>query len=169
MNLPTSFSELPVNIFVAGLCVGYLIGIIFCRKKSENTNSEDTKQSELQNEIPTHTVALIVNSSLKMGKGKIAAQCGHAIISLCKKANKNSKKLLKEWIEEGQDITLFTVNSSENFDDLMQMAEMESLNQCVIADAGRTQIKSGSLTVMGLGPADIETINRVVGQLPLYL
>jgi PTH2 family peptidyl-tRNA hydrolase len=37
----------------------------------------------------------------------------------------------------------------------------------VIADAGRTQIASGSLTVLGIGPGPASVVNRVTGTLRL--
>jgi peptidyl-tRNA hydrolase, PTH2 family len=37
----------------------------------------------------------------------------------------------------------------------------------VIADAGRTQIASGSLTVLGIGPAPKGVVDGVTGQLKL--
>jgi len=37
----------------------------------------------------------------------------------------------------------------------------------VIADAGRTQIASGSRTVLGIGPAPMSVVNQVTGDLKL--
>lgn len=37
----------------------------------------------------------------------------------------------------------------------------------VIADAGRTQIESGSLTVLGVGPAPKSVVDKITGGLKL--
>lgn len=48
-------------------------------------------------------------------------------------------------------------------------AQAISLGLCakIIHDAGRTQIASGSATVLGIGPAPKSMINQVTGELKL--
>ena len=62
-------------------------------------------------------MVLIVREDLKMGKGKIGAQCGHATIGVyktCSKYSKGSeywKKVLDKWNWEGSKKICLKVNS----------------------------------------------------------
>lgn len=47
-------------------------------------------------------VVLCVNDDLKMGKGKIAAQCGHAIMGLMQRVQKRAPQLLPQYEYFGQ-------------------------------------------------------------------
>lgn len=49
-----------------------------------------------------------------------------------------------------------------------QSAAKLGLLTSVIRDAGHTQVKAGSLTVMGVGPAPEELVDRATGHLKLY-
>lgn len=51
--------------------------------------------------------------------------------------------------------------------ELMNQAKQLGLTAEVVADAGRTQIESGSLTVLGIGPAPKNLVDRVTGGLKL--
>ena len=49
----------------------------------------------------------------------------------------------------------------------MVEAKAAGLPYVKVLDAGRTQIKAGSMTVVALGPAPIELIDSVAGKLKL--
>ena len=38
----------------------------------------------------------------------------------------------------------------------------------VVRDAGRTQIPTGTITVLGLGPAPLDIVHKITGHLKLY-
>lgn len=57
--------------------------------------------------------------------------------------------------------------SEEDLDTLQATAISLGLVAEVIADAGRTQIASGSHTVLGIGPGPASVINHVTGTLKL--
>jgi len=52
---------------------------------------------------------------------------------------------------------------------MVLQAQAMSLGVCarIIHDAGRTQIASGSATVLGVGPAPGSMINQITGELKL--
>lgn len=50
---------------------------------------------------------------------------------------------------------------------LMGVAHSLGITAEVVADAGRTQIEAGSLTVLGVGPAPKSMIDKVTGHLKL--
>ena len=100
--------------------------------------------------------------------GKIAAQCGHATLACYKyflEYAPNSP-ILKKWERGGQAKIALQVRSEDEL--LVMQAQAISLGLCtrVIQDAGRTQIASGSKTVLGvLGPKSV--VDGVTGHLKL--
>lgn len=74
---------------------------------------------------------------------------------------------LRQWDRLGQAKVALKVDSEEDM--LVLQAQAISLGLCakVIHDAGRTQIASGSATVLGIGPAPKSKIDEVTGQLKL--
>lgn len=48
-----------------------------------------------------YKLILVIRTDLKMGKGKVAAQCSHAAVAAYKAARKHPK-ILKAWEESGQ-------------------------------------------------------------------
>ncbi|KAG9023556.1 hypothetical protein FRB95_012912 [Tulasnella sp. JGI-2019a] len=112
-------------------------------------------------------LVLVVRSDLGMTKGKIAAQCGHATLACYKALEKTNPALLKHWEHIGQAKVALRCDSEDEL--LLLQATAQSLNLCarVIRDAGRTQIASGSQTVLGIGPGPVKLINQVTGKLKL--
>ena len=51
---------------------------------------------------------------------------------------------------------------------LKKQAEEIGLATVIIYDAGRTQVESGSATVLGIGPAPADIIDKITGHLKLY-
>ncbi|KAF3911441.1 hypothetical protein ABW20_dc0104602 [Dactylellina cionopaga] len=110
---------------------------------------------------------LCVRTDLGMTKGKIAAQCGHATLACYKTVTRHAPLLLKRWEYLGQAKIALKVDSEEEL--LMLQAQAMSLGLVakVIRDAGRTQIASGSATVLGIGPAPKSVVNQITGHLKL--
>jgi peptidyl-tRNA hydrolase len=101
--------------------------------------------------------------------GKIAAQCGHATLACYKVFLHKSPNspVLRRWERYGQAKVAVQVKSEDEL--LMLQAQAISLGVCaqVIHDAGRTQIASGSATVLGVGPAPKSVVDQVTGHLKL--
>ena len=51
---------------------------------------------------------------------------------------------------------------------LKKQAEEIGLAAVIIYDAGKTQVESGSATVLGIGPAPADIIDKITGHLKLY-
>ncbi|KAL2381216.1 hypothetical protein RJ035_006529 [Blastomyces gilchristii] len=104
----------------------------------------------------------------KERKSKIAAQCSHATLACYKHylTRAPDSPILKRWERGGQAKVALQVKSEEEL--LVLQAQAVSLGLCaqVIQDAGRTQIASGSRTVLGiLGPRGV--VDGVTGGLKL--
>lgn len=120
-------------------------------------------------------LVLVVRTDLGMTKGKIAAQCGHATLAcyktLSKAAAKNlnsaEARILKRWERNGQAKIAVQIKSQDDMMELMGRARSLGITAEVIADAGRTQIDPGSLTVLGVGPAPKSAVDQITGGLKL--
>ena len=141
-------------------------------------NEEDTPDSDDEGdgkELKTFDdrndevkLVLAVRTDLGMGKGKIAAQCGHATLACYKYlVDKTAGQgLLKRWEAGGQPKIAVQAKSEEELDTLQALAVSLGLCARVIHDAGRTQIAAGSATVVGLlGPKSV--VDQVTGHLKL--
>ncbi|KKY37244.1 putative peptidyl-trna hydrolase pth2 [Diaporthe ampelina] len=119
---------------------------------------------------------LVVRTDLGMTKGKIAAQCGHATLACFKSISKAARaagptspaaRLLQRWERHGQAKVALQTKSADEMHELMAKARSLGITAEVIADAGRTQIDPGSLTVLGVGPAPKSAVDQVTGHLKL--
>lgn len=101
--------------------------------------------------------------------GKIAAQCGHATLACYKNFLKHDPKstILRRWERTGQAKIALQVKSEDELEILQATAVSLGVVAEVIQDAGRTQIASGSHTVLGIGPAPKSIIDSITGQLKL--
>lgn len=108
--------------------------------------------------------------------GKIAAQCSHATLacykSLSRAAAKNGPsspeaRILNRWERLGQAKIAVQTKTEEELVNLRKTAREMGVTAEVIADAGRTQIDAGSLTVLGVGPAPKSLVDKVTGHLKL--
>lgn len=104
-----------------------------------------------------------------MYAGKIGAQCGHATLACYKQFLRRSphSAVLKRWERSGQMKVALQVKSEEELEVLQAQALSLGVVAQIIYDAGRTQIASGSATVLGLGPAPKGVIDQVTGNLKL--
>ncbi|MBU0761979.1 MAG: peptidyl-tRNA hydrolase Pth2 [Candidatus Altiarchaeota archaeon] len=105
---------------------------------------------------------IVVRSDLKMGKGKIAAQAGHAAVSAAEKS-----QYKKEWLGQGQKKTVLKVDSEAELIRILQEAKDRGLPVCMIEDAGHTQLEPGTRTCVGIGPAPADELDRLTGELKL--
>ena len=109
----------------------------------------------------------VVNQSLKMGKGKIAAQVGHGAVMATMKAGAETPLKLEKWFTTGQKKVCLKGRDAEHLLELEHQAKAAGILTTLVHDAGHTQIPSGSLTVLALGP-DIEvTLEAITGELKL--
>jgi len=93
---------------------------------------------------------IFVNNDLNMSTGKIASQVGHVVAIIIEYILNNKKSnefgRYKEWKKSGQKKIILKATN----DDLIDFHN--SPESKTIFDAGKTQIKSGSLTVVGFFP-----------------
>ncbi|MFH0847913.1 MAG: peptidyl-tRNA hydrolase Pth2 [archaeon] len=111
--------------------------------------------------------ALVVRTDLDMGKGKIAAQVGHAVIMASEEAKKQRLEWWREWFDEGQCKVVLKVSSSEELGELEKKARALGMPTAKIQDRGLTQLEPGTMTCIGIGPAPSHLVDEVTGKLKL--
>ncbi|XP_014275786.1 uncharacterized protein [Halyomorpha halys] len=114
-------------------------------------------------------MVLVVRNDLGMRKGKIAAQCAHAVVGCYKAASAACPDILNQWEKSGQTkVVLQLDEKGENaLIALRNKAKDANLIANMIRDAGRTQVASHSATVLGIGPGPAESIDPLVKHLKL--
>ncbi len=110
---------------------------------------------------------IIMRSDLRMGKGKIAAQAGHAAVSAAEEARKHFQKWWKAWLDEGQCKIAVKVNGEAELIDLMDVARRAELPYALISDRGLTQLEPGTITCLAIGPAPAAEVDGITGKLAL--
>ncbi|GMG24319.1 unnamed protein product [Ambrosiozyma monospora] len=142
----------------------------------DDNDDEDVPEvnSTPLNDIPGECrMALVVRQDLQMQKGKIAAQCAHAAIALYRLMSDTTSPaynqvMLNRWLRGGQAKITLKVPDKTEMDMLFAMALSLDVNCYIVHDAGRTQVASGSATVIGLGPAPKSVLDEITGSLKLY-
>lgn len=114
-----------------------------------------------------YKMVLVVRNDLKMGKGKIGAQCGHGAVGAYQKTVQRNPRLVRAWENTGCAKIALRVESEPEMMAIKRAAEAHNLTTCLIRDAGRTQIEPNSKTVLAIGPATVEDIDKVTGHLKL--
>lgn len=110
---------------------------------------------------------IAVRTDLGMTRGKIAVQVAHGAVSAAEKARTGPQEVWRAWMREGQKKVAVKVNSEEAILDLERRAIAEGLPRAVIRDAGMTELPPGTVTVIGLGPARSNEIDKITGDLKL--
>ena len=111
-------------------------------------------------------LVLVVNDSLGMSVGKIAAQCSHATLAVYQSLETRHRNVLRQWEAEGQKKIALRAKEKD-MNGLLTKAEAQRLPCYLVADAGRTEVAAGSHTVLAIGPAPESVIDAITGNLRL--
>ncbi len=107
---------------------------------------------------------IVVRRDLDWTKGKIAAHSAHAAISAIRLAD---EKVIEGWISSGGKKIVVRVESLQELKDIYKKAKQKKLPVAMISDAGKTQLKKGTVTALGIGPAEEKTVDKITGKLKL--
>lgn len=92
----------------------------------------------------------VVNNDLKMGRGKIASQVGHAAMMMTEHMLGTKRVLYNEYKRCGMPKIILKA-------DQVTIESLSELTSFIVKDAGRTQVDPGTLTVIGFLPMTDET------------
>ena len=106
---------------------------------------------------------IVINSDIKISKGKAAAQSAHAAVSALHKAD---NKIINKWKDEGQK-KIVVKASLDQMLGAQEKCKKLKLPFALIKDAGRTEIAEGTITALGIGPDEEDKIDKVTGSMKL--
>ena len=112
-------------------------------------------------------MVLVTRADLDLSKGKLAAQCGHAVAECILKAKREDSRMLKRYTRGG---ARKIVCAAPNLDSLKRLygdARLCGLVCYMVTDAGHTEIPAGTTTVLGIGPGPRSEIDALTSNLPL--
>lgn len=109
--------------------------------------------------------AIVARTDLGMGQGKLAAQVAHASLQAYDATDDTTAK---SWKGDGAKKVVLKVDDEASLLDLAEKARAEGLPHAVVRDAGHTQLDPGTITALGIGPADETVIDRITGELSLF-
>ncbi len=113
-------------------------------------------------------LVILMRNDLKMGKGKIGAQAGHAAVVCALASQKHDKKNFDAWMSAGQTKVVLKVDSERELFEFKAIADAQGITNTIIQDAGRTQIDPGTYTCLGLGPAPVSQLDKITGELKMF-
>jgi len=139
--------------------------------------------------LPSSTpykLVLVVRMDLHMRSGKIAAQVAHAAVGTVLQLQEdavharsagigaavslhqaNGVTALRAWLHQGQAKVVLQVRDQAEMHELERRARAQGVSTHIVADAGRTQVASGSETVLAVGPAPVHIVDAITGHLKL--
>lgn len=109
---------------------------------------------------------IVVRDDLKMSPGKLAVQVAHGSVAAAERARNDRREWFKSWLAEGQKKVVVKAQSHE-LPELRDQAMELGIPGELIQDAGLTELPPGTTTVLAIGPAPNELIDRVTRNLPL--
>lgn len=110
---------------------------------------------------------IAVRTDLKMGKGKLAVQVGHAAVSAAEEARRKHPEWWTAWLEEGQCKVTVKVRGLQDVLNLQKKTGQMKLPCNLVTDRGLTQLPPNTVTCLGIGPAPSAQVDKITGNLPL--
>ncbi len=107
---------------------------------------------------------IIVNESLKLPRGKLAAQVAHAALAAFLEASDEARRL---WLADGMPKVVLKGETADEIVRFEEAAKRRGIPAYLVTDAGRTVLPAGTITCVGLGPASEEELDQLTGELKL--
>ena len=109
-----------------------------------------------------------VRADLGMGRGKAAAQVGHACVMAAENAKKSRPDWFEAWIAGFQKKVVVRVDGVAGLQEVKKSAAQLGLPWAQVSDAGLTQLEPGTVTCVSVGPAPSDLVDRATGGLKLF-
>lgn len=113
-----------------------------------------------------YALDIIINTDLKMQRGKAISQACHAVSGILSSLRGN-EKILELWKSCGEPKIVLKASMC-NILDVVSNAKANGIMIYKVYDAGRTQVLSGSNTAVAIGPAPKSMLTLLTGHLSLY-
>jgi PTH2 family peptidyl-tRNA hydrolase len=107
---------------------------------------------------------IVVNEALNLPPGKMAAQVAHAAVGAFLRASRDQQL---GWLEAGMPKIVLRCDSQAALEAILAAAQDAKLPTLLVQDAGRTVVRAGTATCVGIGPEDAGRIDAITGKLSL--
>lgn len=124
------------------------------------------KKKKIKIKNGSYQMVVVVNTDLKMSKGKVLSQFGHAVDAI-HELLEEYPDLVRAWRECGS-AKIALKGSQEEINQVYYDAKELGLLFYRVFDAGKTQVRAGSNTCIIVGPATRDELEPVTGKLSLY-
>ena len=114
-----------------------------------------------------YKMVIVTRKDLKLSDGKLAAQVAHAAVECALMTKKANTKWFNKWKNEGAKKAILKTDTIDDFYSLKKIADELKISSIIISDAGHTEIPFGTKTVIGIGPAPNNLIDKITGHLSL--
>ncbi|WGI17014.1 peptidyl-tRNA hydrolase Pth2 [Methanonatronarchaeum sp. AMET-Sl] len=111
---------------------------------------------------------IVLREDIDISKGKAAAQVAHASLNASLKVRNHSKTSFDKWMDNGAKKVVLKGENEDQLFELMSIARALDVSTSLVRDAGHTEIQSGTVTALGIGPDKDEVIDRITGDLKTY-
>lgn len=116
--------------------------------------------------MPTKQV-IVVRGDLDLSPGKLAVQVAHGAVNAALAAESETPDWFRSWRDGNHKKVCVVADDEEALLDLEVRAEGAGIPNAIVRDAGRTEIVSGTITALALGPAPDDTLDPLTGDLSL--
>jgi len=113
----------------------------------------------------SYKMVIILRRDLKWGKGKMIAHALHAALGALSQVN---KKIIEKWNKEGSKKVVLKVYSLKEMKKIEKELKKNKIKYFLVRDAGKTQLKKGTITAIGIGPIEEKKIDKITGKLKLF-
>jgi PTH2 family peptidyl-tRNA hydrolase len=107
---------------------------------------------------------ILVRQDLGLSKGKMSSQVAHASVEAVLKSKKD---VVEEWRRQGMKKVVLKVKDLAELEHYKKLAGQKKLVCAVVRDAGRTEVRPGTVTCLAVGPDLDEAIDGVTGSLKM--
>jgi PTH2 family peptidyl-tRNA hydrolase len=146
--------------FVGGIALGCFIYDYFLGAPTPQEAPADVPESSP--DPASVAMVLLIRQDLKMRRGKMGAQFGHGSLGAFLKVAKHYPPLGMAWAEGNSIKKFFYVPNQDEMERIEELARERGYLTKIIADAGRTQIEAGSLTVLAIAPVPLDDVKTLV-------
>ncbi|MDY6770979.1 MAG: peptidyl-tRNA hydrolase Pth2 [Candidatus Nanohaloarchaea archaeon] len=108
--------------------------------------------------------SIVLRQDLGLSEGKKISQACHACLGAFQKAGND---VINSWQDSGAKKVALKADDEETLRRLFEQAKRKDLPAYLVTDAGRTELEPGTVTCLGVGPADENDIDAVTGELEL--
>ncbi|MFB6158421.1 MAG: aminoacyl-tRNA hydrolase [Candidatus Nanohalobium sp.] len=106
---------------------------------------------------------IVLDEDLGISKGKQISQACHASLKSYKKA---SREICSDWEDQGSRKIALDIGDG-SLRERLEKAKSLQIPAALVQDAGLTEVEPGTVTALGVGPAEEDKIDKITGDLKL--